>query len=100
MISRISAHYTFNSSLFGTLCFQYLCDTIPFGGVGQSGFGQYHGKFSFDNFSNRKPVARRSFLIEFSFRYPPWNEKKLQLLRHLYRFDYIGFVLCFLGLKR
>ncbi|KAJ1704735.1 hypothetical protein LUZ63_004514 [Rhynchospora breviuscula] len=86
--------------MFNDTLIQYLCDTIPFGGVGQSGFGQYHGKFTFDNFSNRKPVGRRRFLIEFSFRYPPWNEKKLQLLRHIYRFDYIGFVLCFLGLKR
>ncbi|XP_078166717.1 aldehyde dehydrogenase 3F1 [Carex rostrata] len=86
--------------VFNDAMIQYLCDTIPFGGVGQSGFGQYHGKFSFDNFSNRKPVVKRSFLIEFSFRYPPWNEKKLQLMRHLYRYDYLGFVLCWLGLKR
>ncbi|KAJ4811970.1 Aldehyde dehydrogenase [Rhynchospora pubera] len=86
--------------VFNDALIQYMCDTIPFGGVGQSGFGQYHGKFSFDNFSNRKPVARRSFILELSFRYPPWNAKKFQLIRHILHFDYFGFVLCLLGLKR
>lgn len=79
---------------------QFLLDALPFGGIGQSGFGQYHGKYSFDLFSHRKSVVRRSFLTEFSFRYPPWDERKLQLLRYAYSFDYVRFVLYFLGLKR
>lgn len=90
-----SGSITFNDTLV-----QYVCDTIPFGGVGESGFGQYHGKFSFDMFSHGKPVLRRNFLTEFTFRYPPWTNQKLQLMRHLYRFDYIGFALAWLGLKR
>lgn len=85
---------TFNDSLI-----QYVCDTIPFGGVDESGFGKYHGKFTFDLFSHGKPVVRRSFLTEFSFRYPPWNEQKLLLMRRLYVYDYFGFVLVWLGLK-
>ncbi|ONK73675.1 uncharacterized protein A4U43_C04F34110 [Asparagus officinalis] len=90
-----SGSVTFNDSLI-----QYVCDTIPFGGIGESGFGSYHGKFTFDMFSHEKPVLKRSFLTEFSFRYPPWNEQKLQLLRRLYEFDYFGFALVWLGLKR
>ncbi|KAJ0971061.1 hypothetical protein J5N97_019020 [Dioscorea zingiberensis] len=85
---------------FNDAVIQYACDTIAFGGVGQSGFGQYHGKFSFELFSHSKPVLRRSFLTEFSFRYPPWNERKLKFMRLLYRFDYFGLVLLILGLKR
>jgi len=30
---------------------------LPFGGVGNSGIGSYHGRFSFDTFSNQKPVV-------------------------------------------
>ena len=33
--------------------------SLPFGGVGQSGFGAYHGRFSFDTFSHYKPVLSR-----------------------------------------
>lgn len=79
---------------------QYACDALPFGGVGLSGFGKYHGKFSFDAFSHGKAVLRRSFLIEFVCRYPPWNDMKLHFMRCLYRFDYIGLLLMCLGLKK
>ena len=34
--------------------------TLPFGGVGHSGFGSYHGKYSFDAFSHRKAVLSTS----------------------------------------
>lgn len=54
---------------------------LPFGGVGTSGIGKYHGKDSYLAFSNRKAVIKRSTLIEFPFRFPPYTEKKLNLLR-------------------
>lgn len=79
---------------------QYAADTIPFGGVGESGIGRYHGKFSFDTFSHEKAVARRSFLIDFWFRFPPWNDYKLQLFREAYNFDYLGVIFVVLGLKK
>jgi len=46
---------------------------LPFGGVGQSGMGQYHGKSSFDAFSHKKSVMRKSFLIDYALRYPPYG---------------------------
>lgn len=48
---------------------------LPFGGVGMSGFGQYHGKKSFDTFSHYKPIIK-SNRMSFAFRFPPY--KKLQ----------------------
>ncbi|KAJ0657330.1 putative aldehyde dehydrogenase (NAD(P)(+)) [Helianthus annuus] len=77
----------------------YVADTLPFGGVGGSGFGRYHGKYSFESFSHEKAVMRRGYLIDFGFRYPPWNNKKLQLLKSGLRYDYITLVLIKLGLK-
>lgn len=43
----------------------------PFGGVGQSGMGAYHGRAGFDTFSHRRAVVQRAFRPDFSFRYPP-----------------------------
>lgn len=56
---------------------------LPFGGVGTSGIGKYHGKDSYLTFSNRKAVLKRSTLIEFPFRFPPYTDKKLNLLRKI-----------------
>lgn len=88
------------SVVFNDAIIQYVADTLPFGGVGESGFGRYHGKFSFDVFTHEKPVVRRGFLTDFWFRYPPWNDIKLQIFKSAYRFNYFEIVLIILGLKR
>lgn len=59
--------------------------SLPFGGVGDSGIGSYHGKASFDTFSHYKSVLHRSFRLDFKWRYPPY-EGKLQLLKRLIGF--------------
>jgi aldehyde dehydrogenase (NAD+) len=54
---------------------------LPFGGVGNSGMGSYHGKFGFETFSHLKPYVDRSFAFDFSFKYPPYNEKAVEYMR-------------------
>jgi len=44
---------------------------LPFGGVGESGMGSYHGRAGFECFSHRRSVLRRSLAVDPSFRYPP-----------------------------
>lgn len=56
---------------------------LPFGGVGASGMGAYHGRFSFETFSHRRAVLRRGFALDASIRYPPFNKTKLGLLRRM-----------------
>ncbi|WP_269624294.1 aldehyde dehydrogenase family protein [Prochlorococcus marinus] len=46
---------------------------LPFGGVGASGMGKYHGKAGFDNFTHYKSVLKRPFWLDLNFRYPPYN---------------------------
>ena len=46
---------------------------LPFGGVGDSGIGAYHGKHSFDLFSHQKSILHRSFLVEEPIRYAPYK---------------------------
>ncbi|AZB44770.1 aldehyde dehydrogenase [Bacillus sp. FJAT-42376] len=43
---------------------------LPFGGVGESGMGNYHGKYSFETFSHSKSVLKQTTRFDFSFRYP------------------------------
>lgn len=50
---------------------QVALPTLPFGGLGASGLGSYHGKAGFDTFSHHRSVLRRSFAWDLPFRYPP-----------------------------
>merc|ERR1711871_1620699 len=54
---------------------------LPFGGVGESGMGSYHGKRTFDCFSHKKAVLRRTNYLEVSARYPPYTTGKQLLLK-------------------
>ena len=56
---------------------------LPFGGVGPSGMGAYHGKAGFDIFSHAKPVLQRSTKPDSSLAYPPYTPFKQRVLRKL-----------------
>jgi aldehyde dehydrogenase (NAD+) len=58
---------------------------MPFGGVGDSGMGDYHGRASFDCFTRRRSVLKRSFAFDPHFRYPP-PRGSLAVLKRLMRF--------------
>ncbi len=58
---------------------------LPFGGLGNSGMGAYHGKASFDCFTHRRSVLRRSFAFDHKLRYPP-PPFSLAILKRAYRF--------------
>jgi aldehyde dehydrogenase (NAD+) len=54
---------------------------LPFGGVGESGMGAYHGKSGFDTFSHQRSVFTRSTRIDPALMYPPYTAKKESILR-------------------
>lgn len=56
--------------------------TLPFGGVGDSGIGSYHGKASFDTFSHHKSVMIKNFWFDLKLRYAPYAGK-LELLKRI-----------------
>jgi len=64
---------------------QLSVEELPFGGVGNSGYGAYHGKYGFDTFTHYKPVLERNMgwamekLTE--FRYPPYDPKNLPFIK-------------------
>ena len=59
-------------------------DGLPFGGIGRSGLGNYHGKASFDAFSHKKSVVKSKKFADISMKYPPFNEKKLELIKKVF----------------
>jgi aldehyde dehydrogenase (NAD+) len=57
---------------------------LPFGGVGASGMGSYHGKFGFDTFSHMKAVMNRSRSINIKIFYPPYR-MGMKLMKILFK---------------
>ena len=57
---------------------------LPFGGVGSSGMGAYHGKAGFDVFSHRKPVLRKTTRPDPRIAYPPYSAWKQRILKKLF----------------
>lgn len=58
---------------------------LPFGGVGNSGMGSYHGKKSFKTFTHYKSMFRQSTIIDIPLRYMPYTDKKFQLIKKVLR---------------
>ncbi|XP_037903609.1 aldehyde dehydrogenase, dimeric NADP-preferring isoform X2 [Hermetia illucens] len=78
-----------HGTMSGSVCvndtiMQYAVESLPFGGVGMSGMGSYHGKYGFDTFSHKKSCLAKNFnsLGEFlsSGRYPPYSDRKTSVL--------------------
>ncbi|HIK55229.1 MAG TPA: aldehyde dehydrogenase [Synechococcales cyanobacterium M55_K2018_004] len=61
---------------------QVALSSLPFGGVGASGMGRYHGKASFDTFSHPKSVLRKPFWPDLKWRYAPY-EGKLEFIKKM-----------------
>jgi aldehyde dehydrogenase (NAD+) len=62
---------------------QISVNALPFGGVGESGMGSYHGKASFNTFSHFKSVLRREFWLDLSWRYAPYTAQKLAQIKKI-----------------
>jgi len=56
---------------------------MPFGGVGSSGMGSYHGKFGFDTFSHKKSIVWSETMIDLPIRYAPFNQLKFRILKKI-----------------
>ena len=54
---------------------------LPFGGVGESGMGSYHGKKSFDTFTHERSIVNKSTKIDLPMRYFPYSKRKLRIIK-------------------
>lgn len=58
---------------------------LPFGGIGPSGIGRYHGRKSFETFSNMRSVMEKSNILDIFVRYPPYSKFKESIIKLLMR---------------
>lgn len=80
---RITTEIQFGGGAINDTIMHMIGTNLPFGGVGYSGIGQYHGKFSFDTFSHKKSIFKKSNAMDIKLRYPPYKEKH-KFLRRLF----------------
>lgn len=74
--------YSYGGGIINDTLLQFTNRNLPFGGIGQSGMGAYHGKHSFRAFSHDKPFIHRSSWPDPSMRYAPYK-KKMKFLKPL-----------------
>jgi aldehyde dehydrogenase (NAD+) len=81
---RVVKEVSSGSMLVNHLLFQFSTTKLPFGGVGPSGMGAYHGKFGFEEFSHRKSVLTKPTRPDVSaIIYPPYTDRAWKLARRL-----------------
>jgi aldehyde dehydrogenase (NAD+) len=81
--SRILNETNSGSLVINDVVVNQIVSELPFGGVGNSGMGSFHGRYTFDAFSRSKAVMRRSLWPDPDLRYPPFSNKKDRLARRL-----------------
>jgi len=75
-------NYSFGGGCINDTMIHLVNQRLPFGGVGHSGIGAYHGKSSFDTFSHKKSIVVKANWLDIPLRYPPYNNK-LELIKKI-----------------
>ena len=86
--SRVQKHFLHHTTSGGVTIndtvLHISSNEMPFGGVGKSGMGSYHGKYSFDTFSNKKSVLSRSIQpLDDYLRFPPYKKSRMRFMKSL-----------------
>jgi aldehyde dehydrogenase (NAD+) len=72
---KIIENHSFGGGCVNDTVIHILNKRLPFGGVGHSGIGAYHGILSFDTFSHKKSIVEKSNLLDLPMRYAPYKDK-------------------------
>ncbi|QWC00525.1 aldehyde dehydrogenase [Mycoplasmatota bacterium] len=80
-INKVMNQCQFGGGCINDTIMQVASDYLPFGGVENSGMGQYHGEASFKTFSHYRSIIKKSTLIDVPLRYHPLTDKKLKWIK-------------------
>lgn len=72
-IKQVNESFDFGGGVINDTIVHFVNDKLPFGGVGASGVGNYHGKASFDTFTRKKSIVHRKTWLDIPLKYPPYN---------------------------
>ncbi|WP_417236186.1 aldehyde dehydrogenase [Bizionia paragorgiae] len=72
---KIINTFSFGGGVINDTIIHFINHRLPFGGVGNSGIGAYHGKLSFDTFSHQKAIVKKGNWLDLPLRYAPYNNK-------------------------
>lgn len=81
---KIWSEVSFGGGMVNDVIMHFVNESLPFGGVGNSGMGNYHGEAGFKTFSHFKSVILRPTFIEFPLKYYPFNQLKLSLIKRAF----------------
>jgi aldehyde dehydrogenase (NAD+) len=72
---KIIKQYSFGGGCINDTVVHFSNKRLPFGGVGHSGIGAYHGSLSFDTFSHKKAIVKKANWLDLPLRYAPYKDK-------------------------
>lgn len=84
-INKMLSACSFGGGCINDTILHFANPRLPFGGVGASGMGSYHGKKSFETFSHYRSVFRQSTKIDLPFRYMPYTDGKFEFIKKVLR---------------
>ena len=79
---KMILNYSFGGGCINDTVIHFSNKRLPFGGVGHSGIGAYHGRLSFDIFSHQKGIVKKANWLDLPMRYAPYKNK-LKLIRRI-----------------
>jgi aldehyde dehydrogenase (NAD+) len=80
-VDRVLAETTSGGACVNHVIYQVTAPQLPFGGVGPSGMGAYHGRTGFDTFSHQRPVMHKAAWADPPVAYPPFTDLKKSIIR-------------------
>jgi aldehyde dehydrogenase (NAD+) len=72
---KITSQFSFGGGCINDTVIQFNNKRLPFGGVGHSGYGAYHGKYSIDTFLHQKSMVKKANWLDLPLRYAPYGNK-------------------------
>ena len=82
-INHILESISFGGGAINDSVMHLINNNLPFGGVGRSGIGSYHGKAGFDTFSHFKGILQKPFWFELPIKYAPYSKRKQKIIKRL-----------------
>lgn len=81
---KIWSEISFGGGMVNDVIMHFVNESLPFGGVGNSGTGNYHGEAGFKTFSHFKGVISRPTFVEFPLKYYPFSKFKFALIKRAF----------------